>query len=284
MRTRATILALALALPLLACGDDNGGGSPPPGRYGPGGDEGEQRGSPPPGRYGPGGDVAGHRPPAAPRVLVFSRTTAFRHADAIDAGRAALERELGAEATDDPARFSAGGLDDVDVVVLLQTNGDGVLTGEQRDAFEDWVRGGGGVVAIHAAANADRDWPWYGELLGGARFRNHPPGELQFQPATVHVEDPDHPATADLPPRWERTDEWYNFAPEPDAHVLATLDEREYEEDDGTAAADPHPIAWTTTIGGGRSLYTALGHGADAWDDPLYRAHVLGSIEWAAGA
>jgi cytochrome c len=220
----------------------------------------------------------------APRadVLVLTRTTAFRHGEAIEAGRAALTERFGAEVTDDPSRLED--LDDVGVVVLLQTNGEGMLRGAQRAELERWVRAGGGVVAIHAAANADRGWPFYGDLLGGARFRNHPPGPLQFQRATITVRDRDHPATASLPRRWTRTDEWYNFAPEPGprAHVLATLDERGYEEDDGTPAADPHPIAWWTAVGRGRALYTALGHGAEAWSEPLYRAHVFGAIEWVA--
>jgi cytochrome c len=189
------------------------------------------------------------------------------------------------DATEDPSRFSDDGLRRYEVVVLLSTNGPGVLRGGERAAFKRWVRAGGGVVAIHAAANADRDWAWYGRLLGGARFRNHPPGDLQFQRATVTVEDPEHPATEPLPRAWTRTDEWYNFAPEPGsaAHVLATLDERTYDEADGSPEPDEHPIVWSTTVGRGRSLYTALGHGAEAWSEPLYRAHVLGAIEWAAG-
>jgi type 1 glutamine amidotransferase len=246
VRIPGALLALLLALPALACGE--------------------------------GEDESGLD------VLVFSRTTAYRHAEAIEAGREVLEERFEAEATEDPARFSDDVLEDVDVVVLLHTNGPGVLTGDQRAAFQRWVEGGGGVVAIHAAANADRDWPFYGEVLGGARFRNHPPGELQFQKAQVVIEDRLHPATERLPPRWEYTDEWYNFAPEPGpaAHVLATLDEGTYEEDDGTAAEDRHPIAWCTRVGGGRSLYTALGHGAEAWAEPLYRAHVLGAVRSVA--
>lgn len=218
-------------------------------------------------------------------VLVISRTTAYRHREAIEAGREVLRERFGAEASDDPARFSDDGLRDVDVVVLLQTNGDGVLRGPQRDAFERWVRAGGGVVAVHAAANADRDWAFYGELLGGARFRNHPPGRLRFQRTAVLVQDADHPAMSPVPRRWTRTDEWYNFAPEPGAgaHVLATLDERTYEESDGTPAADPHPIAWWTRAGRGRALYTALGHGAEAWSEGPYRDHVFGAVQWAAG-
>ena len=196
-------------------------------------------------------------------VLVFSRTTSYRHADAIEAGRGALEQRFGARVTDDPASFED--LDEVDVVVLLQTNGRGVLQGSQREAFERWVRAGGGVVAIHAAANADRDWAFYGELLGGARFLNHRQGPLQRE--TVLVER--HPATESLPRRWARSDEWYRFAPEPGpaASVLATV--------------DGDPMIWTTELDRGRALYTALGHAGEAWSEPRYREHVFAAVEWA---
>jgi type 1 glutamine amidotransferase len=209
------------------------------------------------------GGCGGDEPEA--EVLVFSRTTSYRHADAIEAGREALADRFGAELTEDPARFSDDGLRDVDVVVLLQTNGPGVLRGDQRAAFERWVRAGGGVVAIHAAANADRDWEFYGELLGGARFESHRQGPLQRE--TVLVEP--HPATAGLPRRWVRSDEWYRFAPEPgpDAHVLATV--------------DGDPMAWTTELDRGRAFYTALGHAGEAWSEPRYRQHIIAAVEWA---
>ena len=194
-------------------------------------------------------------------VLVFSRTTAYRHAPAIDAGRTVLADRYDARVTEDPAAFED--LDGVDVVVLLHTNGPGVLRGAERRAFERWVRDGGGVVAIHAAANADRDWAFYGELLGGARFRDHRPGPLQRE--AVRVER--HETTEDLPRRWVRSDEWYRFDPEPDAHVVATV--------------DGDPMAWWTQVGRGRAFYTAMGHAAEAWQEPLYREHVFAAIEWA---
>jgi type 1 glutamine amidotransferase len=201
-------------------------------------------------------------------VLVFSHTTSYRHADAIDAGRTALEERFGAELTEDPARFSEEGLRGIDVVVLLQTNGPGVLRGDQRAAFERWVRAGGGVVAIHAASNADRDWAFYGALLGGARFLGHRQGPLQREVVAVAG----HPATEGLPRRWSRLDEWYRFDPEPGpaAHVLATVD--------GDA------MAWSTEIGRGRALYTALGHAGEAWSEPRYRQHIYAAIEWARGS
>jgi type 1 glutamine amidotransferase len=194
-------------------------------------------------------------------VLVFSRTTSYRHADAIEAGRAVLEERYAATVTEDPAVFDD--LDDVDVVVLLQTNGPGVLRGDQRVAFERWVRAGGGVVAIHAASNADRDWAFYGELLGGARFLSHRQGPLQRE--AVRVEP--HASTEGLPRRWVRSDEWYRFDPEPDAHVVATV--------------DGDPMAWWTEVGRGRAFYTALGHAGAAWSEPLYRRHVFQGIAWA---
>ena len=207
----------------------------------------------------------GDEPPET-EVLVFSRTTAYRHADAIEAGRAALRERFGAELTEDPARFSDEGLSDFDVVVLLQTNGPGVLRGAERAAFERWVRAGGGVVAIHAAANADRDWEFYGELLGGARFESHRPGPLQRETVVVAP----HPATEDLPRRWTRGDEWYRFDPEPTADVVATV--------------DGDPMAWWTAIDDGRAFYTALGHAGAAWSESLYREHVFAAVEWAAGS
>ena len=166
-------------------------------------------------------------------VLVFSRTTGFRHAEAIDAGHAAIEQmgaELGREftvtASEDAGLFTDTGLRPYEVIVLLNIDGEGILNGAQRTAFERWAQRGGGIVSIHAAANADRDWEWTGDMMGGAWFQNHPSGANQFQTATVNVEDASHPATASLPNPWVREDEWYNFTAEPRGKVHVLLDAR----------------------------------------------------------
>jgi type 1 glutamine amidotransferase len=63
--------------------------------------------------------------------------------------------------------------------------------------------------------------------------------------------------------------------------VLATVDESTYTG--GTMGAD-HPLVWAhATTGGGRAIYTAMGHTIDSWGDPLFRQHVVGAIRWAAG-
>jgi cytochrome c len=213
-------------------------------------------------------------------VLVFSKTTGFRH-DSIPQGIAAIEA-LGAEhgfaveTTEDAARFSDVVLARYRVVVFLSTTGDVLDTGEKA-AFERYIRSGGGFVGIHSASDTEYGWPWYGRLVG-TWFASHP----QIQRATVHIANPDHPSMKGLPALWERTDEWYNLRSNPRGavRVLATLDEATYS---GGAMGADHPIAWCHEVDGGRSWYTAMGHTGESYVEPLFRLHLLGGIESAAG-
>jgi type 1 glutamine amidotransferase len=215
------------------------------------------------------------------RVLLFSRTLGFRHAS-IPAAVAALRREgarqgMVVDHTEDPAGFTAPGLRRYRVVVFLSTTGD-VLDAAGEAALRGFVEAGGGWVGVHAAADTEDGWPWYGTLVG-ARFARHP----AVQRATVRVVDRDHPATAPLPAVWVRTDEWYDFRDNPRGRVrvLLTLDESSYRG--GGMGAD-HPIAWCHRVGRGRAFYTAGGHTAAAWAEPRFLVHVLGALRWAAGA
>ncbi|MFF8828329.1 ThuA domain-containing protein [Streptomyces sp. NPDC015131] len=216
----------------------------------------------------------------AKRVLVFSRTTGFRH-DSIPAGIAAL-KELGAssditvDATETAAQFTTANLARYDAVVFLSTTGD-VLDDTQQKAFEQYIAHGGGYAGIHAAADTEYDWDFYGGLVG-ARFASHP----HIQPATVRVEDRTHPATSHLDAAWERTDEWYDYRTNPrgTARILATLDETTYEG--GTMKGD-HPIAWCQTYRGGRAFYTGGGHTAASYGEPAFRQHLLGGLRYATG-
>lgn len=214
------------------------------------------------------------------RVLVFSKTAGFRH-DSIPEGIAAV-RELGAaggftvDATEDAGAFTTGNLARYDAVVFLSTTGD-VLDAAQQGAFERYIKRGGGYVGIHAAADTEYDWAFYGGLAG-AYFQSHP----AIQPATVDVEDRAHPATSGLASTWNRTDEWYNYRSNPreHAHVLASLDESSYTG--GTMSGD-HPIAWCQEYRGGRAFYTGGGHTKESYADPAFRQHLLGGIEYAVG-
>jgi len=216
---------------------------------------------------------------AAYRILVFTKTTAFRH-DSIPAGLTAA-RELGAahgfavDATEDVGAFTARSLGRYAAVVFLNTSGT-VLSAGGRAAFEAYIGGGRGFVGVHGAADTEYDWPFYGELVG-AWFLQHP----AIQPARVVVEDRSHAATAHLGPDWHRTDEWYSFRTNPRStvRVLASMDESSYE---GGGMGD-HPITWCREVGGGRSFYTAFGHTVESYADDAVRALLLGGIRWAAG-
>ena len=229
---------------------------------------------------GGGSESAGSGPAAGPapyRVLVFTRTTGFRHAS-IPTGIGTV-RELGAAggfavtATEDPAALRPDGLAGYRAVVFLSTSGD-VLDPAGRAALEAYVRGGGGFVGVHSAADTEYDWPFYGELVG-ARFAGHPavqPVTIRFRPSAL---------TAGLPSTWRVTDEPYNFRRRPEGvQVLATLDESTYSG--GTMGAD-HPIAWAAAVGRGRSFYTGLGHPAAIYADPVFRRLLAAGIRYAAG-
>ncbi len=217
---------------------------------------------------------------AGKKVLVFSKTAGFRH-DSIPEGIAAL-KELGTPAgiqvtaTEEAGQFTTNNLAKYDAVAFLSTTGD-VLDADQQTAFENYIKNGGGYMGIHAAADTEYDWEFYGGLVG-AYFDSHP----AIQQATVRVEDHDHPATAHLDDAWERTDELYNYRTNPreQAKVLATLDETTYEG--GTMKGD-HPIAWCQSYGGGRSFYTGLGHTKESYADEAFRGHLLGGMQYATG-
>ncbi|MFC0033564.1 ThuA domain-containing protein [Micromonospora chaiyaphumensis] len=213
-------------------------------------------------------------------VLVFSKTAGFRH-DAIPAGIQAV-RDLGAAnnftvtATEDAAQFTTANLARYEAVVFLNTTGD-VLDPTQQTAFEAYIGAGGGYVGVHAAADTEYDWPFYGNLVG-AWFASHP----AIQAANVKVEDRAHAATAHLPQTWNRTDEWYNYRTNArsTAHVLATLDESSYS---GGSMGGDHPHAWCKAYAGGRSFYTGGGHTQASYGEAAFRAHLLGGIRYAAG-
>ncbi|MEV3854794.1 ThuA domain-containing protein [Streptomyces sp. NPDC050095] len=211
-------------------------------------------------------------------LLVYTRTTGYRH-DSIPYGVRAL-RELGFTVvhTEDPEELERRlERERPAAVVFLSTAGD-VLTPGARERLAAYVDGGGGFVGVHAATCAEESWPYYGRLLG-ARFARHP----AYQPGRVLVTDADHPATQHLPGAWEFTDEWYDFRSDPSedpaVRVLARADESSYE---GAEMGGTHPLVWCRPQGEGRVFYTALGHAPEAYADPAFRAHVAGGVRWAS--
>ncbi|WP_405146382.1 ThuA domain-containing protein [Sphaerisporangium sp. NBC_01403] len=215
------------------------------------------------------------------KVLVFSKTTGFRH-DSIPNGIAAIqklgqENGFGVDATEDSTKFTDENLAQYQAVIWLSTTGDPLNTQDQRDAFERYIQRGGGYAGIHAAADTHYSWSWYGKLVG-AYFKSHP----AIQNATVKVEDPAHPSTKHLPTSWTRNDEWYDYQSNPrnTVHVLTSMDEKSYS---GATMGIDHPNSWCQDYDGGHSWYTALGHTKESFTEDNFLKMVLGGIKTAAG-
>ena len=149
-------------------------------------------------------------------------------------------------------------------------------------------------MGIHAAADGEYDWRWYGKLVG-AYFRNHPAGTPT---ATVVAEDTTDPSTqacrpagaahgrvvqlqdAEQPSKRRRLQPAQHAGrarPAQDGRV----DVRGGRRVDGVD--DDHPISWCQRYDGGRSWYTGLGHTQASFAEAGILSHIGAGIEIAAG-
>lgn len=211
------------------------------------------------------------------KVLIFSKTARYYH-ESIPDGIAAI-RKLGighnfiVDDTIDSSAFNDQNLMKYAAVIFLSPSGN-ILDSTGKAALQKFIRSGKGFVGIHAASTIEKDWSWYGQLVGGV-FTGHP----EPQQAIIQVSDKKNKATEHLPRYWTRKDEWYNFRNiQKDLHILLTVDEKTYK---GGENGENHPIAWYHEFDGGRAFYTALGHFREHYSDSLFLKHILEGIEYA---
>jgi type 1 glutamine amidotransferase len=224
--------------------------------------------------------------PRRDAILIYSGTTGYRH-ESIPAGISAVtaiarRRGLAVVASEDPAVFSAPSLGRFRAIVLLSCTTDPKdpasewLVGDRRTALQQFVRRGGGIVAIHAAADSHYHWPWYGHMIGG-HFARHPAGTPTGK---VTVIDRSHPAVRGLTTTIRRTDEWYYFDDyDPTSRLLVTLDPASIGEKD----MNPNPMSWVREVEGARVFYTAMGHTKESYSDPWFLRHVADGLDWVLG-
>lgn len=222
----------------------------------------------------------------APQVLVYQKNgKGFVH-DNLAASAAAI-RELGAQnnfvvaVSTNPAVFTDENLKQYRALVFANSNNEAFEKEDQREAFQRFLRAGGGFMGIHSAAGSERQWIWYQEMLG-AKFLRHPP----LQKFTMNVLEPKFPAATQLGKTWQWEDECYLFTHiNPSIHVVLALDASTLK--DAKMASDPgekvngvFPLAWYHEFEGARVFYTALGHKIAYYSDPTFRQHLLGGISW----
>ena len=186
---------------------------------------------------------------------------------------------------EDASRFNDEFLNQFDVIVFINTTGN-VLNEEQQKALQRFIQSGKGFVGVHAAADTEYDWPWYGKLVGHY-FKIHP----VIQTATLVKQNDKFPGMDVFRGRHLWTDEFYDYHPANTTglNYLLTIDETTYDpkadwggEKKSQGMGEFHPLAWYHEFDGGRSFYTALGHMPAVYREQVFLDHLYGGIYWAA--
>lgn len=191
---------------------------------------------------------------------------------------------------------------------------------ETKKAFVDYMRAGGGLVAIHDTDNAFPYWKEWNEMIGvggwgfkangniGARdetwgpklrwrdgklVRDNSPGTATHPPShdfLVTTRDSEHPIMRGLPEKWlHAKDEIYSQlrGPAENVTVLATAHADKAKH---PRATDEHePMLMALSYGKGRVFHTTLGHVGPKETPPYLSIACVGFIttlqrgtEWAA--
>jgi type 1 glutamine amidotransferase len=146
-------------------------------------------------------------------------------------------------------------------------------TPRTRQTFDDFVRGGGGLVALHTTPICFDDWPGWGDVVGGSwqwGVSSHPPaGAISARVVGGH------PVVAGLAPTIELVDEVYGDlavrdAVRPLAFARRSDDDRE------------QPVVWAHHWGDGRVVFDGFGHDAASITHPDNSTIILQAVDWTA--
>lgn len=244
------------------------------------------------------------------RILVLSATGVSRHAhlgpklagglnpalaDTNVAQKAMVrwagELDIAVDWTEDVAQLdSPGKLLRYDAVVFLSNSRD-ILDDAAQTSLMQYVRAGGGFVAIHNTLGAEYHWPYFQGLLGGANFYDHGPSRS----GVVEKTSEEDASVVSLPERFELKDEFYNLVPFPSkVRVLAEVDTETLANGGKGFNGHPghpgdHPVSWCQYYDGGRSWVTSLGHEVGLWQESTepqavnFKKHVVGGLLSAMG-
>jgi type 1 glutamine amidotransferase len=213
-------------------------------------------------------------------VLLFSKSTGFRHGESIEEGKKVFG-DLAAKnnwflySTEEGGAFNMEQLSKFHTVVFNNCTGR-LLNEEQQKVLEDYVNNGGSLIGIHGAGDDSHHWDWYEQSLVGSKFSHHSL-DPQFQEAEISLNPvQDSLISGGLPGKWTHTDEWYVFFGNPREkgfNIVYTIDGEKinpngnimFTKDKNFGMGKDHPVAWYRATGQGRTFYTSIGHDASAW-------------------
>jgi type 1 glutamine amidotransferase len=227
-------------------------------------------------------------------ILIFSKTTAFRHGESIEASLPVfteIARRNGwfVYQTEEGGVFNLEQLNQFKAVIFNNSTGR-VLNDEQQQALARYVEEGGSLVGIHGAGDNSHHWPWYETNLLGTRFSHHSL-KPHLQKTDVHIESTVDPMlTQDLPSSWVHEDEWYVFFSQPKGvQILSYIDGDKiipngnmlWMNDKNFGMGSYHPVAWYREVGKGRTIYTSMGHSKEVWQDTHYVRLLENALHWS---
>jgi type 1 glutamine amidotransferase/HEAT repeat protein len=232
------------------------------------------------------------QPAATRHILVFSRTEGFVH-ESIGATEIALEymgEKTGAfdvTVSTDMDAFEAANLARFDAVLFNNTTQLTFDNPDHRRALLEFVRGGKGVIGIHAATDNFYNWPEAAAMMGGL-FDGHPwHGGGTW---AVKIDEPEHPLNQSFDGQaFLINDEIYQMMGpySRDTHrVMLSLDMsnmRNHEVEGIKRDDDDFAISWIKPFDAGRVFYCSLGHNLEVLRNEAVLAHYLAGIQYALG-
>ena len=181
----------------------------------------------------------------------------------------ARENNFSYEATADWNKLNSENLKSYQVVLFLDTRPE---LPEQRLAFENYIKAGGGFLGFHFSAFAldgstfPNDWPWYqNDFLGCGPYSGN-----TWRPtsAVLKVEKKDHPALKNVPSVFNsQPNEWYKWEKDlrlnPDIDILLAIDPKSFPLGTGPKLHEIwnegfYPVFWTNKRY--KMAYCNMGH------------------------
>jgi hypothetical protein len=224
------------------------------------------------------------------KVLVFSKAYTYYHASIEVAKEMAkqLAEKTGlfeADFSDDAKDLSAENLKHYDAVYLNNTTSiqHGLADEASQKAFTDYVKNGGGIVAIHAAT--DGGWPEYVRMIGG-NFDGHPwTADGSY---TIANEDPEHAIVSEIFRGANRliNDELYQYKDfdRESCRVLLSIDMSVLENQRSSRREDmDYAMAWVKDYGKGRVFVSSMGHNKHLYYDKAIVKMWLQGFRFALG-
>ena len=139
--------------------------------------------------------------------------------------------------------------------------------------FQDYVKGGGNIVALHFACSSFQEWKEYGVMLGRV-WKKGVGGHGPYGEFEVNIKAPKHPITNGLKD-FKTEDELYaKLTGDEEIEVLASA----YSD----WSKKVEPIVFVKRYGKGRVVQNVLGHGIDSKHNPSYQKLLVRGVEWAA--